>query len=127
MLVAEDDEDIRALVRHRLSRNGFEVVMARNGEEALRLAEERPPDLAILDVRMPRMDGLEVVQRFRAGPRTARVPVLLLTASVQEADVVRGLEAGADDYLWKPFSPQELGLRVEAILDRKIGRVAVLT
>jgi DNA-binding response OmpR family regulator len=119
VLVAEDDEDIRALVRHRLSRNGFEVVMARNGEEALRLAEERPPDLAILDVRMPRMDGLEVVQRFRAGPRTARVPVLLLTASVQEADVVRGLEAGADDYLWKPFSPQELGLRVEAILDGK--------
>jgi DNA-binding response OmpR family regulator len=119
VLVAEDDEDIRALVRHRLSRNGFEVVMARNGEEALRLAEERPPDLAILDVRMPRMDGLEVVQRFRADPRTARVPVLLLTASVQEADVVRGLEAGADDYLWKPFSPQELGLRVEAILDGK--------
>ena len=119
VLVADDDEDIRALVAYRLASGGFEILSARNGEEALQLAAERRPDLAILDVMMPLVDGLEVTRRFRADPRTERVPVILLTASVQEADVARGFEAGADDYLRKPFSPQELGMRVHAILARR--------
>jgi two-component system phosphate regulon response regulator PhoB len=119
VLVAEDDEDIRALITHGLLRCGFEVVAARNGAEALRLAEERTPDLVILDVRMPRIDGLEVARRIRTNPGTAGVPVILLTASVREVDVARGLEAGADDYLQKPFSPQELGTRAQAILSSK--------
>jgi DNA-binding response OmpR family regulator len=119
VLVAEDDEDIRALVTCRLSRNGFEVVTARNGEEAVLLAEKRAPDLVILDVRMPRLDGFEVARCIRANPRTARVPVMLLTASIRETDIARGLEAGADDYLQKPFSPQELGTRVQTILASK--------
>src|SRR5919201_3686585 len=117
VLVAEDDDDIRTLVACRLSVDGFDVAVARDGDEALRLASERPPALAILDVRMPRLDGLEVARRLRADPTTSHVPVILLTASVQEADIARGLEADVDDYMWKPFSPHELGTRVRAILD----------
>jgi DNA-binding response OmpR family regulator len=79
----------------------------------------RPPALTILDVRMPRLDGLAVARRLRADPRTAGMPMILLTASVSEADVARGLDAGVDDFVGKPFSPQELGTRVQAILDGK--------
>jgi DNA-binding response OmpR family regulator len=119
VLVADDDRDIRDLVAYRLARNGYEVVVANDGEEALRLAEEREPDLAILDVMMPRVDGYEVTRRLRAHESTARMPVILLTSRAQEADVERGFAAGADDYLRKPFSPQELGMRVRAILGRR--------
>jgi DNA-binding response OmpR family regulator len=119
VLVADDDDDIRALVAYRLTSTGYDVLSACNGEEALELAAERTPDLAILDVMMPRVDGLEVTRRFRADPKTAGVPVVLLTATVQEADVARGFESGADDYLCKPFSPRELGMRVRAILTRR--------
>ncbi len=118
VLVADDDEDILALVEYRLMRNGFEVLVARDGEEALQLAAERIPDLAILDVMMPRIDGFDATRRLRANATTARIPVILLTARAQEADVTRGFEAGADDYLRKPFSPQELAMRVQAILGR---------
>ena len=118
VLVADDDEDILALVEYRLLRNGFEVLVARDGEEALQLAAERIPDLAILDVMMPRIDGFDATRRLRANATTARIPVILLTARAQEADVTRGFEAGADDYLRKPFSPQELAMRVQAILGR---------
>src|SRR2546428_8509747 len=118
VLVADDDEDILTLVEYRLMRNGFEVLVARDGEEALQLAAERIPDLAILDVMMPRIDGFDATRRLRANATTARIPVILLTARAQEADVTRGFEAGADDYLRKPFSPQELAMRVQAILGR---------
>ena len=116
LLVADDDEDILALVQLRLSRSGFEVIVARDGEEALRLAQERLPDLAVLDWMMPKASGLEVLRAIRANSATAEIPVVLLTARASEADVQEGLEAGADDYIAKPFSPQELAARVQTIL-----------
>jgi DNA-binding response OmpR family regulator len=119
VLVADDDPDILALVTFRLERGGYDVVAANDGEEALRLAVERAPDLAVLDVMMPKLDGYEVTTRLRQSERTRRMPVILLTARVQEADIARGFEVGADDYVKKPFSPQELGARVQAILGRR--------
>lgn len=119
VLVADDDPDILTLVGFRLERAGYEVLPARDGEEALALALERQPDLAILDVMMPKLDGYEVTQRLRDNPATSGMPVILLTARVQEADITRGFEAGADDYIKKPFSPQELRARVQAILGRR--------
>jgi DNA-binding response OmpR family regulator len=123
VLVADDDEDILELVSFRLERAGYEVLLARDGTSALAMAQERKPDLAVLDVMMPGLNGYEVTQRLRAEPATAQIPVILLTARVQETDVDRGFEAGADDYLRKPFSPQELRARVQAILaPRSSGR-----
>ena len=119
VLVADDDPDILTLVGFRLERAGYEVLPARDGEEALALALERQPDLAILDVMMPKLDGYEVTQRLRDHAATSSMPVILLTARVQEADITRGFEAGADDYIKKPFSPQELRTRVQAILGRR--------
>ena len=116
LLVADDDEDILALVQIRLSRSGFEVIVARDGEEALRLAQERLPDLAVLDWMMPKSSGLEVLRAIRANSATAHIPVVLLTARASEADVQEGLDAGAVDYIAKPFSPQELAARVQTIL-----------
>ncbi len=119
VLVADDDDDIRALVSYRLERSGYDVVSACDGEEALAVASARPVSLAILDVMMPKADGFEVTRRLRANEATQRLPVILLTARAQESDVNRGFEAGADDYLTKPFSPQELRARVQAILGRR--------
>ena len=119
VLIADDDPDILSLVAFRLERADYDVVQAADGEEALRLANERHPDLAILDVMMPKLTGLDVTREIRRNAATARMPVILLTARVQEADVTRGFEAGADDYLKKPFSPQELRARVQAILGRR--------
>jgi DNA-binding response OmpR family regulator len=119
VLVADDDPDILALVRFRLERAGYDVLGASDGEEALRLALEHAPDLAVLDVMMPKLDGYEVTTRLRQNGATRRMPIILLTARVQEADTARGFEVGADDYVKKPFSPQELGARVQAILGRR--------
>jgi DNA-binding response OmpR family regulator len=116
LLVADDDEDILTLVQLRLSRSGFEVIVARDGVEALRLAQERHPDLAVLDWMMPKASGLEVLRAIRANTETADIPVVLLTARASEADIQEGLDAGADDYIAKPFSPQELATRVHDIL-----------
>jgi DNA-binding response OmpR family regulator len=115
ILVADDDPDIRDIVSFRLERAGYETVQASDGEEALRLARERPPALCILDVMMPRVNGFEVV---RGDPSTGNIPVLMLTASVQDRDVARGFETGADDYLKKPFNASELLARVAALLRR---------
>jgi DNA-binding response OmpR family regulator len=119
VLVADDDEDILELITFRLERSGYTVVQAHDGEEAWNLAQARPPDLAVLDVMMPKLDGFELTRRLRAKPETERVPIILLTARAQDADVQQGFEAGADDYLRKPFSPQELRARVQAILGRR--------
>ena len=119
ILVADDDDDIRALVVYRLSRAGYEVVEARDGEEALALALERVPALAVLDVMMPKLDGYELTRRLRANEATSRIPVILLTARSQEQDVRQGFEAGADDYIRKPFSPDELRARVQVVLGRR--------
>ena len=119
VLVADDDDDIRDLVAFRLDRAGYEVLRAGDGQEALDLAREHRPDLAVLDVMMPKLTGYDVTRELRADAATSRIPVILLTARVQEADVARGFEAGADDYVKKPFSPQELKARVQAVLGRR--------
>jgi DNA-binding response OmpR family regulator len=118
ILVADDDPDILTLVRFRLERQGYDVVGAPDGQAALDLALERGPDLAVLDVAMPRLDGYEVTRRLRENGETRTMPVILLTARVQEAAVEEAVAAGADDYVTKPFSPQELGRRVQAALGR---------
>ena len=115
VLVADDDDDILLLVTTRLARDGFEVVAARNGVEALALAEQHRPDVAVLDVGMPGLDGLEVLEAIRARDELAHTKVLLLTAKAQESDVRRGFESGADAYVKKPFSPAELAERVRAL------------
>jgi DNA-binding response OmpR family regulator len=119
ILVADDNDDILALVSFRLERAGYTVIQARDGEEALRMAGEHRPQLAILDLMMPRLDGYEVTRGIRRDPAIADMPVMLLTARSQEADVARGFDVGADDYVRKPFSPQELLSRVQAILGRR--------
>ena len=111
ILIADDDEDIRHLIAFRLERSGYTVVSAQDGAEALALAREHVPDLAVLDVRMPKLDGYEVTRALRADEATRRMPIILLTAKVQDGDVQRGFDAGADDYVRKPFSPQELRSR----------------
>ncbi len=118
VLVADDDPDILDLVTFRLDRAGYEVVQAHDGQEALDTALARTPDLCVLDVMMPRLDGYEVTRRLREADATRSVPIILLTARAQESDVERGFEAGATDYVRKPFSPQELRARVEALLAR---------
>jgi DNA-binding response OmpR family regulator len=117
VLVADDDDDILLLVTTRLRRDGFEVISARNGEEALALAQERLPDIAVLDIGMPKVDGLEVLQRMRSDELLKRIRVVLLTAKAQESDVRRGYEVGADAYVRKPFSPAELSTRVRELAD----------
>lgn len=119
VLAADDDEDILELIAFRLEHSGYTVLQARDGEEALDLARTSRPDLAVLDVMMPKMDGFEVTRRLREDDSTTRIPIILLTARTQEADVQRGFDAGADDYIRKPFSPQELRARVQAILGRR--------
>jgi DNA-binding response OmpR family regulator len=118
VLVADDDPDIRSLVALRLERSGYDVVAASDGEQALAAALEQDPDLALIDVMMPKLDGYEVTERLRQLEATRHLPVILLTARVQESDIARGVEAGADDYVKKPFSTSELRDRVQAVLGR---------
>jgi DNA-binding response OmpR family regulator len=117
VLVADDDEDILQLVVLRLSRSGYDVIPASDGRAALELAVARRPDIAVLDVAMPDLDGLEVTAALRERPETASMPILLLTARAQAADVERGLAVGADDYVTKPFSPELLAQRVASLLE----------
>ena len=118
VLVADDDADIRELVAFKLEQDGHEVHAVADGDAALRAIPEVQPDLVLLDVMMPRRTGLEVVEVLRADPQTAVLPVILLTAKAQEADLERGFTSGADDYIVKPFSPRELATRVRAVLAR---------
>ena len=117
VLVADDDDDILLLVTTRLKRDGFEVVSARNGIESLALAQEHKPRVAVLDVGMPGLDGMEVLTAIRAAVDLKQTRVLLLTAKAQESDVRRGYDAGADAYVKKPFSPAELAVRVRELYD----------
>ena len=119
ILVADDEEDLRELVTYRLSRSGYNVIGAEDGQEALELAAERTPDLMVLDVMMPKLDGYELTRRVRAEAALRSIPVILLTARSQESDIDRGFEVGADDYLKKPFNPDELVARVRAVLGRR--------
>jgi len=118
ILVVEDDEDIVELIAYNLRREGYTVVTAETGEEALLKARARPPHLVLLDLMLPKMDGLEVCRRLKADDKTRGVPVIMVTAKGEEPDVVSGLELGADDYISKPFRPRELIARVRAVLRR---------
>ncbi|QSB16546.1 response regulator [Natronosporangium hydrolyticum] len=115
VLVAEDDADIRDLVAFKLAQSGYDVTMAEDGRDALTAARDQLPDIAVLDIAMPGLSGLDVCRLLRAEPATSRMLILLLTAKAQEQDVETGFDAGADDYVVKPFSPRELVTRIHAL------------
>ncbi len=121
VLVADDDDDILLLVATRLRRDGYEIIEARDGDEALVLLREHVPAVAVLDVGMPGLDGLQVLEAIRASDELAGIRVLLLTAKAQEQDVRRGYAAGADGYMKKPFSPAALSQAVRDLLDGATG------
>jgi two-component system alkaline phosphatase synthesis response regulator PhoP len=118
ILIVEDEQDILQLVKHYLEKEGFRPVTAMSGLEALKKVKEDKPDLVVLDLMLPEMDGLEVCKRLRSVPDTAMLPILMLTAKAEESDTIVGLELGADDYVTKPFSPKALVARVKALLRR---------
>jgi two-component system phosphate regulon response regulator PhoB len=119
ILVVEDEEDILELISYNLSREGYRVSTATTGEEGLRLALRDKPDLIVLDLMLPGIDGIEVCRRLKADPQVRYIPVVMVTAKGEEADVVTGLELGADDYLTKPFSPKVLVARLRAVIRRR--------
>ncbi|MGM3386804.1 response regulator [Stutzerimonas stutzeri] len=117
ILMVEDEEDIAFLIRFMLERHGFSVEHAADGRQALeKLASASPPDLTLMDIMLPYHDGLELIERLRAQPGWESVPVLMLTAKAREVDIVRALELGADDYVTKPFQPEELLARIRRLL-----------
>jgi two-component system phosphate regulon response regulator PhoB len=123
ILVVDDEPDIVALVAYHLAKSGYSVSTATGGPEGLAVARRDKPSLIVLDLMLPGLSGLELMEELRSDPATARIAVLMLTARREESDRIKGLTLGADDYLTKPFSPQELVLRVSAILRRvKAGR-----
>ncbi|HEV8191128.1 MAG TPA: response regulator transcription factor [Ktedonobacterales bacterium] len=125
LLVVEDDAALRDTIAYNLRREGYHVVTAADGVAALQLALQQPPALVLLDLMLPRLDGLDVCRQLRAKPETAHVPILMLTARGAESDKVVGLELGADDYVTKPFSWNELRARVRALLRRGEQPMAV--
>ena len=118
ILIVEDEEALGTLLEYNLGKEKFDVTLAGDGEEALLKIEEQTPDLVILDWMLPKISGIEVCRRIRAKPGTKNLPIIMLTARSEEADRIRGLETGADDYLTKPFSNNELVARVRAVLRR---------
>jgi two-component system, OmpR family, alkaline phosphatase synthesis response regulator PhoP len=121
ILVVDDEPGIVAIARDYLDRAGFRVITAVDGTAALRLARAEQPSLLVLDLMLPEMDGLDVTRALREDPATRKLPIIMLTARVEEADRLIGLELGADDYITKPFSPRELVARVRAVLRRSEG------
>ena len=118
VLVADDDADIRDLVAFKLEQAGHEVIAVEDGQAALEQARSRQPTLAVLDVSMPGLSGIDVCRMLRSDPATAGMLIIMLTARVQEQDVEGGFSAGADDYVTKPFSPRELVSRIQSLLSR---------
>ena len=118
ILVVDDEDNIRMLLRFNLEKSGYQVQEAANGKEALELVNQEKPDLLLLDLMLPEIDGLEVCRRLKGSPTTASLPIIMLTAKNEEVDKVIGLELGADDYIAKPFSPRELLARIKAVLRR---------
>jgi len=118
VLVVDDERDIVDMIAYNLGRNGYEAVIAYDGNQALEIIDKQAPDLIILDLMLPGLDGMEVARRLKAEPRTARIPILMLTAKGEETDVVVGLTLGADDYVTKPFSMKVLLARVGNVLRR---------
>jgi two-component system phosphate regulon response regulator PhoB len=122
ILVVDDEEDLAELVRYNLTKDGYEVECVGSGEEALTAVRRQPPDLIVLDLMLPAVDGLEVCRRLKSDAKTRDVPIVMLTAKGEDVDVVAGLERGADDYIAKPFSPRVLSARVRALLRRHDSR-----
>ncbi len=118
IVVVEDETDIRELIEHNLQREGFEVQSASNGESALQIIREMLPDLVLLDLMIPGIDGIEVCRALKGDANTANIPVIMVTAKGEESDIVLGLGIGADDYMTKPFSPKEMLARIKAVLRR---------
>ncbi len=123
VLVVEDEHDIRELLEYNLARDGFNVRAVESGEQALAAVGVLPPDLILLDLMLPGMDGLQVCRRLKSDGSTANIPILMLTAKAEEADIVTGLELGADDYVTKPFSPKVIIARAKAVLRRRAEAV----
>ena len=119
IVIAEDEQMIRELIRFSLEKANYTVLAASNGREALDLILENDPDLIILDIRMPEMDGYEVMRALKGDSATQTIPVIFLTAKTQDADVLQGLDMGAVEYIKKPFSPRELVARVKGVLQRQ--------
>lgn len=118
VLVVEDETDIQELIKYHLEREHYRVIATSTGEEGVKLARREKPDLVLLDLMLPGMDGLEVCRTLRADVATKKIPIIMLTARTEEADVVSGLEIGADDYVTKPFRPRVLMARLKAVLRR---------
>lgn len=127
LLVVEDEDDIRELIAFNLEMSNFEVLKARDGEEAIQIAEKELPDTIILDVMLPGMDGFEVCRYLKKNVSTKEIPIIMLTARSEDSDVVTGLELGADDYITKPFSPRILIARVHAAVRRRSETGETLT
>jgi two-component system, OmpR family, alkaline phosphatase synthesis response regulator PhoP len=121
VLIVEDEQEIRELVAYHLEKEGMTVLQAGNGEQGLEMARQQVPDLIILDLMLPGMDGHQVCTRLKVDEKLRQVPILMLTAKSEESDIVIGLGLGADDYVTKPFSPRILGARVKALLRRPAG------
>ena len=119
ILIVDDEEDILELVRYNLTREGFTTILATSGEAALKLVRKEPPDLIVLDLMLPGVDGLEVARRIKGDSDLRNIPIVMLTAKGEEADVVTGLELGADDYIIKPFSPKIMIARIKTVLRRQ--------
>ncbi len=119
ILVVDDEEDLLELISYNLGKEGYRVTCVASGEAAVHEAKQNLPDLVLLDLLLPSIDGLDVCKTLKADPKTQHIPIIMLTAKSEEADVVTGLELGADDYLTKPFSPRVLLARIRAILRRK--------
>ncbi len=120
ILVVDDEEDILELVRYNLSREGYKILCASSGEEGLKTAKVEKPNLIVLDLMLPGIDGLDVTRRLKGDDNTRKISIVMLTAKGEEADIVAGLELGAEDYITKPFSPRILVARVKAALRREI-------
>ena len=118
VLLIEDDPSLTELIRYNLEHEGFEMACSADGEEGLTWATETPPDIVLLDWMLPNLSGIEICRRLRRHEKTANLPIIMLTARAEEADRIRGLDTGADDYITKPFSPRELIARMHAILRR---------
>ncbi|WP_304222316.1 response regulator transcription factor [Gracilinema caldarium] len=123
IMVVEDDQDIRELISYNLGKEGYTVVPAESGEQALKLIETANPDIIVLDIMLPGMDGIEVLRNLKQGSRHAHVPVIMATAKSEDSDIITGLELGADDYIAKPFSPKVLIARVRSLLRRTQSRL----
>ena len=123
ILVVDDEEDILELVRFNLAREGYPIICTASGEEALKIARKEHPDLIVLDLMLPGIDGLDVTKTLKNDPKTRDIAIVMLTAKGEESDIVTGLELGADDYIAKPFSPRILVARVKAVLRRRVSKV----